>query len=218
MAPIGIFSGQNVESFQYGQALFMPSHFCQGLCIIQAEDMASGDINNDGLMDFIACADTGSVVVALGDGKGGFTATVFSGFGGNSRGTDLADFNGDGTLDMVRARYGDGHIYVYPGNGDGTFGSGIFVVALAANKELFPKEITGTAVGLLNMLPFSGAAIFPPLMGYVMDRVGRVAGAYPVNAYRQAFILCFILAGIAFLSICAMKETLHRRGKEEIPT
>lgn len=100
----------------------------------------------------------------------------------------------------------------------GVFGSGIFVVALAANKELFPKEITGTAIGLLNMFPFSAGAVFPPLMGYVMDRVGRVVGAYPVNAYRQAFSLCFILAGIAFLSICAMKETLYRRGKGEIPT
>ncbi len=93
----------------------------------------------------------------------------------------------------------------------GFFGSGIFTVALAANKELYPKEITGTAIGLLNLFPFSGAAVFPPLMGYIMDRVGRVGGIYPVNAYKQAFSICFAFAGIAFLAICFMKETLEKK-------
>ena len=99
----------------------------------------------------------------------------------------------------------------------GTFGSGPSMVALAANKELFPKQIAGTSVGLMNVVPFLGAGLIPPLMGYVMDKVGRVFGAYPVIAYKDAFCLCFILAGIAFLGICFMKETLENRGgREEI--
>jgi sugar phosphate permease len=97
----------------------------------------------------------------------------------------------------------------------GLFGTGISMVALTAHKELFPKEITGTSIGLINTIPFGGAAIFPPLMGYIMDEVGRVAGAYPVYAYRKAFNLCFILAGIAFLATCFMKETLGKRVEEE---
>jgi sugar phosphate permease len=98
----------------------------------------------------------------------------------------------------------------------GVFGTGISMVAFAAHKELYPKEIAGTSIGLINTIPFGGAAIFPPLMGYIMDKVGRVAGAYPVNAYKKTFSLCFILAVIAFLGVCFMKETLHNRVKEEI--
>jgi sugar phosphate permease len=93
----------------------------------------------------------------------------------------------------------------------GVFGTSISIVALAAQKELFPKEIAGTSIGLLNIFPFSGAAIFLPLMGYIMDKVGKIEGAYLVDAYKQIFSFCFILAGIAFLAISFMKETLDKR-------
>ncbi|SPD72924.1 hypothetical protein PITCH_A1590006 [uncultured Desulfobacterium sp.] len=97
-----------------------------------AEDMASGDIDNDGLMDFVACADSGSVIIALNDGAGGFNTSVID-LGGQSRGTDLADFNRDGNLDIVRARYSDGYVYVYPGNGNGTFGAGVYVADVGSD-------------------------------------------------------------------------------------
>lgn len=53
-------------------------------------------------------------------------------------------------------------------------------------------------------------------MGYIMDKVGRIAGAYPVNAYKEAFSFCFILAGIASIGICFMKETLDRSRGEGV--
>jgi sugar phosphate permease len=90
----------------------------------------------------------------------------------------------------------------------GVFGTGIFIVALAAQKELFPEGITGTSIGLLNILPFGGAALFLPITGYIMDRVGMVAGTYPVDAYKEVFLLCFVLAGISLFGVCFMKETL----------
>lgn len=92
----------------------------------------------------------------------------------------------------------------------GVFGSGSYMVALAASKELFRKEIAGTSLGLMNIVPFVGAAIIPPLMGYIMDKVGRISGAYPTIAYKEAFGLCFVLAGISFLAVCFMKETLRK--------
>jgi len=98
----------------------------------------------------------------------------------------------------------------------GVFGSGVSVVALTASKELFPKEVTGTSIGLMNIIPFGGAAIIPPFMGYIMDKFGRIAGAYPVNAYKEAFSFCFILAGIASIGICFMKETLDRSRGEGV--
>jgi len=92
----------------------------------------------------------------------------------------------------------------------GVFGSAIVIVAFTANKELFPKEIAGTSTGLVNIFPFAGGAVFPPVMGYIMDKVGRVGGAYPVEAYQRAFLFCLLAALAAFLSVCFMKETLKR--------
>jgi len=92
----------------------------------------------------------------------------------------------------------------------GVFGSAIVIVAFTANKELFPKEIAGTSTGLVNIFPFAGGAVFPPVMGYIMDKVGRVGGAYPVEAYQRAFLFCLMAALAAFLSVCCMKETLKR--------
>lgn len=92
----------------------------------------------------------------------------------------------------------------------GVFGSAIVIVAFTANKELFPKEIAGTSTGLVNIFPFAGGAVFPPVMGYLMDKVGRLGGVYPVEAYQKAFSLCMLAALAAFLSVCFMKETLKR--------
>lgn len=94
----------------------------------------------------------------------------------------------------------------------GVFGSALVIVAFTANKELFSKEIAGTSTGLVNIFPFAGGAVFPPAMGYLMDRVGRVAGGYPVEAYRLAFILCLLAVAVAFAAACLMRETLRGFG------
>jgi len=92
----------------------------------------------------------------------------------------------------------------------GIFGSAIVIVAFTANKELFPKEIAGTSTGTVNIFPFAGGAIFPPIMGYIMDKVGKIGGIYPVGAYHKSFGLCLLAAIIAFISVCFMKETLSK--------
>lgn len=91
-----------------------------------AMDMASGDFNNDGFMDFIANGNHSTTGIFLGDGAGNFTKTELD-LGAYGRGMDTADFNQDGNLDFVRARYTSGSIDLYPGNGDGTFGDAVNV-------------------------------------------------------------------------------------------
>ena len=86
-----------------------------------AMDMACGDFDNDGNLDFIASGDSGEVAVFLGDGTGRFVQKARFTTAANGRGLDVADFNEDGNLDFVRATYGAGDVYLYLGDGTGNF-------------------------------------------------------------------------------------------------
>jgi FG-GAP-like repeat/Cep192 domain 4/FG-GAP repeat len=92
-----------------------------------------GDINDDGFPDLLIPGYSG-VIVLLGSSSGAFTpgATIHE---PGARSVAVADFNGDGKLDVavgtlntnlreVASTYGDiSYISVYPGNGSGTFSS-----------------------------------------------------------------------------------------------
>ena len=67
--------------------------------------------------------------------------------------------------------------------------AGTLSLVWALIREVSPPERLGTVMGLINPAPFLGAAIFQPLTGYLMDRVGKIGGAFPFEAYRQAFSL-----------------------------
>ena len=72
------------------------------------EDFATGDLNGDGKMDVVAVRSaTGAtgVVVALGDGAGGFASFTSFGSGPRPRSVSLADMDDDGDLDAVTANY-----------------------------------------------------------------------------------------------------------------
>lgn len=97
-----------------------------------AMDMASGDFNNDGYMDFLANGNNSTTGIYLGDGTVNFSKTEMD-LGTKGRGMDAADFDLDGNLDFVRGRNTSGYIDVYPGNGDGTFGSAVRVGDAGSN-------------------------------------------------------------------------------------
>jgi sugar phosphate permease len=90
----------------------------------------------------------------------------------------------------------------------GISGGGTLSLYFAVTKELFPAWLTGTAIGLMNPAAFLGTALFQPFSGYLMDRVGVVATAYPVEAYFHVFIANFSLMalGTAILLPLAVPE------------
>jgi len=89
-------------------------------------DVTAGDLDHDGRLDFISHGNDGWVGFFLADGAGGFRQTRLD-LGRNGRGLDLADFDGDGHLDLLRSRQGNGYVDVHPGVGDGTFEAAVRV-------------------------------------------------------------------------------------------
>lgn len=92
-------------------------------------DLQLVDLNGDGNLDRISVASNSYVLkVALGDGAGGFNAETSYGSGGLNLASDLAiaDFNGDGRLDIAVASsfgYGgggvNGQLRIYTNDGTG---------------------------------------------------------------------------------------------------
>jgi len=93
------------------------------------------------------------------------------------------------------------------------FSSMAFVIALTITKEINHPEKTGIAIALLNMTTFMGIALFPPLMGAVMD---LSAGLPAWIVYRRAFMTCFVAAVIGLILASRMKETRCRNIYFEI--
>jgi len=92
----------------------------------------------------------------------------------------------------------------------GVFNSAVVVVAFTSAKELFPVEIAGTAVGLVNLFPFLGGAVAPPILGAILEAYGKTATGYSAEAYSKAFLLYFIFALIALGAACFVTETMKK--------
>ncbi|MRR53480.1 MAG: MFS transporter [Deltaproteobacteria bacterium] len=92
-----------------------------------------------------------------------------------------------------------------------TTGSAV-VVAFTAVKELFPLQIAGTATGLINLFPFAGGAVLQPLLGYILEKNGRIAENFATAGYTQAFLILFLCAAVACGCSILMRETFVDEG------
>jgi Bacterial Ig-like domain (group 3)/FG-GAP-like repeat len=129
----------------------------------RTDSISLADINSDGHLDIllvVANAGTSQLQAMLGDGKGGFAAPVAVPTAGATpiTNTVIADFNGDGILDIafginagspqIAIIFGDGHggfsaSRVITAANDGTFADEL--VLLDANKDAKPDLVLNTA-------------------------------------------------------------------------
>jgi len=93
-------------------------------CGKSPNDIAIGDFNGDGNLDLvIANTETPYLSILLGDGKGRFVPSPHSPFDTHSfphvHGVEVANFNGDGKLDVVTDNWGRDEILMFLGDGRG---------------------------------------------------------------------------------------------------
>ena len=107
-----------------GKGHFVRSQGSPFACGKSPNDIAIGDFNGDGNLDLvIANTETPYLTILLGDGKGGFAPSPHSPFDTHSHphvhGVAVADFNGDGKLDVITDSWGHDQILMFAGDGKG---------------------------------------------------------------------------------------------------
>jgi len=75
------------------------------------------------------------------------------------------------------------------------FFSSFGMIIYSHAKELFPINISGTVMTLVNFFTMAGAAIFMPVLGKIIESFPRVGSYYPAEAYHLSFLICFLSLG-----------------------
>lgn len=110
-------------------------HYCFGVSTL--------DYNNDGWPDIYVACDSAPSILYSNNGNGTFTDTaVLSGVAYNEDGREqagmgstVADYDGDGQLDIFKTNFSDDTSTLYHNNGNGTFSDVTYATGVAANTE-----------------------------------------------------------------------------------
>jgi VCBS repeat protein len=153
-----------------------------------AFDIQAADLNDDSILDLVTCGNGGGVDVHLGLGSDGVGNGTFGSAqpigGGNLSDIEIADFDGDGKLDITASGGPRNAVYTFSGHGDGTFGApaahavGNFCIGLAqgdldgdGHPDLVSVAYQGSEIRTL----LTGCPPPPPPPNPHLDRVRDVS-------------------------------------------
>ncbi len=153
--------------------------------IAESVSLATGDFTSDGLTDVVVVnRGAHAFSVLVGNGRGGFenptsaltTSTSF-GFDINDRpGPVVAgDFDRDGKLDVAVLMEDSGQLWIFAGNGDGTFENSFRIAVGDQTKGL--SVVSGTTAGMLDLLVGNG-------FGDVLHLEGKGDGTFQIRGNR----------------------------------
>ena len=147
--------------------------------VIYIGAIATADINGDGNKDVVS----GNGRVFLGKGDGTFSAGTAITVNGQAPGgiPVLGDFNNDGKVDLAYNKAGGGGVFIFLGNGDGTFTQGSSYASLYNSWSITATDIDGD--GNLDLVVGAGnsGAIGPDVdhgIGLVEILMGNGDGTF----------------------------------------
>lgn len=111
--------------------------------------LAVADLNHDGKLDLIVTDGSSisvpnqTIEVLLGKGDGSFQTPTTYTVGANPQAIAIADFNGDGYLDLAIANYDGNSVSILLGRGDGTFGAASNVATNRGPRSLVVSDFNG---------------------------------------------------------------------------
>jgi hypothetical protein len=147
-------------------------------------NVAGGDFNNDGIMDFVVTAGS-SVYVLAGNGDGTFQPAYGSAGPANAviNGIHVADFNNDGKLDLViNGKIGTtGYVATMLGNGNLSFQAPVVT------------NYSGPASAYTIVGDFNGDGILDVALvwaGGIKTMLGNSNGTFqaPINSYFSTYV------------------------------
>ncbi len=135
--------------------------------------IVTGDLNRDGFAD-IAVVLGNRIATYFGDGTGGFTFNRI--YNGAMEGAVLADFTGDGNLDMLT---GGSHLYL--GNSNGIFSAAVtafpdFSTSPHDTFSIVTADLNGDKIPDIAMV--STNLTSPPTGGFVTIQLGTGKGYF----------------------------------------
>lgn len=86
----------------------------------------------------------------------------------------------------------------------GIFGNGIAAIGFTLTKESFPLQLSGTAMGLVNVFAWLGVAILQAATGLLLEGDG---GESPQQRYTQLFIALLALSGVTLIAAVLLRES-----------
>ena len=197
----------------------------------EAVALASGDFNGDGILDFVignfACSNcTTGITVFLSNADGTLQQGV-NYFPAKSTSTmqyvAVADFNGDGKLDIAVTDTQNGIVQIFTGNGDGTFTAAAgssFATDTAASPNpvgIVTADFNGDGkpdLAIINnhgspassanvgILINNGMGSFNPVVTYPLSTVATELTAADVNADSKIDLVVPLYGGVCRPGSC----------------